>query len=433
MKDNRNRNKTIILSNGYPSTGKTASTNRLYSQLLINRKVALLSTLSIRNSMNLMEDLHSEKIREKVYMEIVKQTEQKIAEDTDIIILDGNFARRSIREKIFDITNRYDASIFIIECTVDSEETIKKRLEYRERHKDDIQHRASSMDLYYLIQNESDQIYDDVLPDGNKPIIMEYNTEKQYLNLHYNTSFKKNEIAIVEEIYKSLLPPTPIKKVNNLDKVNRETSRGIKAIIFDIGGVVQGERWDLVTNRISRFKSDLTIDQFRNAFYYEKEKFFGLYETSKMASSEFWTMVVTRLGISVDHINEVSDAFMHLHSPVDNEIRKIIRMLSKNYKLFTLSNSCPELEKAIQKNEKNKDVYRYFEKMYFSHRICHKKPSIESYQYVLDDNELKGKECIFIDDVVRNIMAAEEIGITGIFFVSPEQLYEDLRNIYRCY
>ncbi len=128
MRDNKKRKKVVILSNGYPSTGKTVSTNRLYSQLLNNYRVVLLSTLSVRNSMNLMEDLHSGKMREMVYMEIIKQTEQKITEDADIIILDGNFGKRSVREEIFDIANRYNASIFIIECTVDSEEIIKNVL-----------------------------------------------------------------------------------------------------------------------------------------------------------------------------------------------------------------------------------------------------------------------------------------------------------------
>ena len=426
MGNNKKRKQTIILANGYPSTGKTVSTKRLYSQLLSNYRVVLLSTLSIRNYTNLMGDLHSGKIREKVYSEIVKQTEQNIKEDnTDVIIIDGNFGKRSVREKIFDIADRYDASIFIIECTVDSEEIIKQRMAYRKRHEDDIQHKASSMDLYYLIQDQSDQVYDDVLPDGKKPIIMEYNTEKQSLTLHYNTFFKNNEIAIVGEIYKSLLPPTPVNKNKKMDTKNMDISTGIKAIIFDIGGVVQGERWELVTNRVSKFKSDLTMDQFRNAFYFEKEKYFGLYETSKMSSTEFWTMVATRLGISAEHINEISDAFMYLHSPVDDVMKDIIRILSEKYKLFTLSNSCPELERAILKN---KGVYRYFDRMYFSHRICHKKPSIESYQYVLNDNGLKGEECIFIDDVARNILAAEELGIMGVFFVSPEQLYEDLKG-----
>ena len=41
--------------------------------------------------------------------------------------------------------------------------------------------------------------------------------------------------------------------------------------------------------------------------------------------------------------------------------------------------------------------------MYFSHKIGFKKPSLDSYRFVLNDIELEGNECIFIDDVSDNL------------------------------
>ena len=62
---------TVVICVGYPSTGKTTSTQRLYFDLANDHQVALLTTLSIRDSLGLMESLHSETDRQKVYNQII--------------------------------------------------------------------------------------------------------------------------------------------------------------------------------------------------------------------------------------------------------------------------------------------------------------------------------------------------------------------------
>ena len=89
------------------------------------------------------------------------------------------------------------------------------------------------------------------------------------------------------------------------------------------------------------------------------------------------------------------------------------------------SNSFLELERQVQLD---KSVYQNFDKVYFSHKIGFKKPSLDSYRFVLNDIELEGNECIFIDDVSDNIRAAEEVGMHGILFVSVQDLLKKLQN-----
>jgi 2-haloacid dehalogenase len=58
-----------------------------------------------------------------------------------------------------------------------------------------------------------------------------------------------------------------------------------------------------------------------------------------------------------------------------------------------------------------------------------RKPYPEFYQVLLDRYSVKPGEAIFIDDNLRNVKAAEEMGIKSIHFKSPEQLRSELSEM----
>ena len=57
------------------------------------------------------------------------------------------------------------------------------------------------------------------------------------------------------------------------------------------------------------------------------------------------------------------------------------------------------------------------------------KRSHEFYQRLLDRYSVNPSQAVFIDDNLRNIKAAEELGIKGIHFHTPAQLKEELKKI----
>ncbi len=56
-----------------------------------------------------------------------------------------------------------------------------------------------------------------------------------------------------------------------------------------------------------------------------------------------------------------------------------------------------------------------------------RKPFPEIYQTTIERFNLNAKESLFIDDNIRNIEAAADIGIQTIHFKNPKQLEEDLK------
>ncbi|MDX1900918.1 MAG: HAD family phosphatase [Gammaproteobacteria bacterium] len=54
------------------------------------------------------------------------------------------------------------------------------------------------------------------------------------------------------------------------------------------------------------------------------------------------------------------------------------------------------------------------DRQYYSHQIGLMKPELEVYNFVLDKNNLKSDECIFIDDVLENVEAAKAVGMHAL-------------------
>lgn len=200
----------------------------------------------------------------------------------------------------------------------------------------------------------------------------------------------------------------------------------IKAIVFDLGGVIQGLDWSPVVNSILDINEDLDIYKYQAAFLYERKKYFDMYQTNKMGKYKFWRMVAGKLDIEQKYIDRLSQSFELLYSFVNHDLLEFIRTLKGDFQLMVLSNACPELErKVIQDN-----IYvSLFDKMYFSHNIGCRKPVEESYLRVLEDNALLPNECLFVDNDMINIKGAEKVGMKCILYKSVDSLKLDLYEI----
>lgn len=95
---------------------------------------------------------------------------------------------------------------------------------------------------------------------------------------------------------------------------------------------------------------------------------------------------------------------------------------SKKFRLFLLSNTNELHINWIKKDwgmELYNDFKNCFEKFYLSHEINLRKPNEDIYQFVLNENNLKASETLFIDDTKENTDAAEVLGIK-VWNLNPE-------------
>ena len=111
-----------------------------------------------------------------------------------------------------------------------------------------------------------------------------------------------------------------------------------------------------------------------------------------------------------------------IHETVD-VLDKLIK--SNKYKVVALTNWSHEtFPIALEKFE----FLHWFEGIVVSGEEKTRKPFKEIYNITLDKFNIVAENSIFIDDNLRNIEAANQIGINGILFQNANKLIEELKT-----
>lgn len=109
---------------------------------------------------------------------------------------------------------------------------------------------------------------------------------------------------------------------------------------------------------------------------------------------------------------------------IDNT--QLLKKLSNNYNIYLLSNIAKDTMDSF------KEIYD-FEKFakgaVYSYEVHIGKPHREIYDLLFSKYSLKPNECIFIDDKLRNIEKATELGMVGILYTNYENLLKELGGI----
>jgi 2-haloacid dehalogenase len=107
------------------------------------------------------------------------------------------------------------------------------------------------------------------------------------------------------------------------------------------------------------------------------------------------------------------------------DIFKILKE-NKDLKIFALTNwSAETFPRALEIF----DFLHWFDGRIVSGEENTRKPHKDIYELIVNRFSLNKDETIFIDDNLRNILAAEEFGIRSIHFKSPELLKSSLEEL----
>ena len=98
---------------------------------------------------------------------------------------------------------------------------------------------------------------------------------------------------------------------------------------------------------------------------------------------------------------------------------------SKKYKIVALTNWSSETFPIALKRF---DFLQWFKGIVVSGDEKTRKPFQDIYNITLNRFDITAKNAIFIDDSIRNIEAANTLGIHGIHFKNPEQLIQKLKK-----
>ena len=195
----------------------------------------------------------------------------------------------------------------------------------------------------------------------------------------------------------------------------------IKTLIFDFGDVfINLDKQGAMDNALQLFKL--------NAFESDMISTNMQYEIGKISTSECIAFYKNKFPNLSE--KQIVEAWNYIIKDFPLHRLEFAQKLAKNndYKRIILSNTNEMHIDFIKENVPFYSEFKdCFDKFYLSHEINLRKPNIAIYEFVLNENNLKANECLFIDDTADNTNTASRL---GIHVWNIDETKEDVVNIF---
>lgn len=184
----------------------------------------------------------------------------------------------------------------------------------------------------------------------------------------------------------------------------------IKAVVFDIGGVIIDLDYEKAVNSFREKAGFVTIGEYLDLW--RQRGFFEQLEAGAMSEEEFVTLCLAqcRPGTRPEVLQECLDDFL---VGIDPRKVEIIRALSEKYPLYLLSNNNPISMRGCEKMFADAGIPmdRYFRKRFISSEMKMVKPEPPIYLAAIEAIGCRPEEILFIDDSQKNVDGARAVGI----------------------
>ena len=197
----------------------------------------------------------------------------------------------------------------------------------------------------------------------------------------------------------------------------------IRAVIFDIGGVLLRTASDdparaAWEQRMGLAAGDLANRIFNSAI--ARQAALGA-----VTEEEVWADVAARLHLDDAQRQQLERDFWS-GERLDTTLTRFLRDLRPRYRTAFLSNAWSGARAA------HTDLYKIHDavdEMILSCEVGLAKPDPRIYLLTAERLGVPPMSAVVVDDIERNVLAAREVGMRAIQFISSEQTMADLRRL----
>jgi len=196
----------------------------------------------------------------------------------------------------------------------------------------------------------------------------------------------------------------------------------IRAIFWDVGGVLLTNAWDR-TERRKAFEH-FQIDE--EEFHDRHEMVVSSFERGKITLDEYLDRTVFYR--SRPFTRDAFRDFMYSLSKPFPDVLAYAQRLSDSAKFFmaTINNESRELNYYRMETFGLRKIFRLFVSSCF---VGLRKPERDIYRLALETTQIPADECCFIDDRALNLECAAKLGMHTIEMQTFAQLHADLANL----
>lgn len=193
----------------------------------------------------------------------------------------------------------------------------------------------------------------------------------------------------------------------------------MRTILFDFGNVLAHFDHRRATRKFAPQTSMSEVEVFDAIYNTALEEEF---ECGNLNGDEFVHAACAVIGYQDSHSRFRQD-FVDIFS-ANPDVMALIPKLKPNYRLVLASNT-NELH-AEHFEEKFADTLKHFDALGYSFKAGSRKPHPGFYTYCQTLTQAKPAECLFIDDIVTHVEAAQAFGWKAIHFTNLDDLLKQL-------
>lgn len=196
----------------------------------------------------------------------------------------------------------------------------------------------------------------------------------------------------------------------------------IKTIVFDIGDTLIGFDWDVYIHKL--FDDEEVCKVVTEASFH-----CPLWKEIDRGVIELEDIVNSMIEQAPDYEAEIREAVDRVELCVtkkDYAVPWLAELKERGYQLLFLSNYSDYII------SKSQHAFQFMELMdggIFSCRVGSVKPEKEIYEALFETYGLRPEECVFIDDVPKNIEVGRSFGMKGVVLETYEQAHRELDEI----
>jgi epoxide hydrolase-like predicted phosphatase len=193
-----------------------------------------------------------------------------------------------------------------------------------------------------------------------------------------------------------------------------------KAIFFDWGGVIADDPGD---EFLSKLLLSIGASEAQVAEIFET--YMKRFMKGNISEDEYWQELREHYGLSIH--DTISEEFLQWRGLQANQtvLDLAAQARAKGIKTAILSNVIEPTYAVIEQA----GYYDLFDTVIASCKVGYAKPEKEIYLLALERLGIESREAVFIDDKLKCITPADELGFTTILVNNPNQLVADLREL----
>ena len=203
----------------------------------------------------------------------------------------------------------------------------------------------------------------------------------------------------------------------------------IKCIAFDLGGVVIHLSYE---QAVRRFEEIGLKDARNHLDVFHQTGIFGDLEEGKISAETFRAELSKLAGRELT----MADCDYAWHGYVEavpqRNLQTLKALRARGYQICLLSNTNPfMMHWALSKDfdGAGNSIEAYFDRLYLSYQCKVMKPAQRIFEMVLEGEQVKPEETLFIDDSPANCAAAEQLGIRTLCPKNNEDWTEALEKL----